>query len=143
MASPSQSIQVEGLHELGKALRQIDKDLRTDLMRELRAIGNRVRDQARSNAAPRAKSGRELKGIKTSARSGRKTMGVSVVSKAVNPRNGYSYPLRHEYDGGARTPGKKGASPGPRAVVNPAVDKLRARSERDIEKLLDNVLRGF
>ena len=143
MAAPSQSIQVEGLHELGKALRQIDKDLRTDLMRELRAIGNRVRDQARSNASSRSKTGREVKGIKTSAKSGKRTMGVSVVSKGVNPANGYRYPKRHEYEGGARTPGKKGSLPGPRAVVNPAVEKLRARSERDIEKLLDSVLRGF
>ena len=145
----SQEIKVEGLRELQKALGRVDKEIKKDLMRELKGIGNRVADRARQNATPRSKTGKELRGIKASARSGKRTAGVSVVSKAREPAStksepgGYRYTKLHEYGGGARIPGKKGSLPGPRAVLNPAIEQLRGRSERDIERVINNFVKEF
>ena len=123
-------IETQGLHELGKALGKIDKDLRKDLNKELRAIGNTVRDDARADAAKRRKTGREVKGIKTSVK---KTY-VTVKSSA-RAADGTNYPKIHEFGGKSTA--------GPRAVLLPARDRNLAASERALERVLENVLRGF
>lgn len=126
----SPTVQVEGVAELGRALGRIDKELRKDLNRELRSIGNNVRDAARAEAEKRRKTGREVRGIKTSVRK----FSVTIRSSAKDTR-GRSYPLILEFDGSSE--------PTDDAILVPTARRMMPATERAIESMLDNVLRGF
>lgn len=98
-------------------------------MRALRAGGDVVRDEARRNVVAEGlvKSGRLLKGLKTSATARR-----VVIRDVARGDDGYRYPSRFEY-------GRQGGKS--RAFLNPALDTKQLEAlevvARDIGKALD------
>lgn len=122
-------VRFTGLRELDKALGKADKTLRSDLRKKLREGAEVVAVEARAIAESKGlrDSGDLIRGIRPFAVSGR----AGVRSNAKH--KGFAYPMRLEFEG--RTGGKVG----PRASLNPAVDRKEGEIVARAESLLDEI----
>ncbi|MBX5461642.1 MAG: hypothetical protein IRZ28_11200 [Steroidobacteraceae bacterium] len=131
MAGPR--FRVRGLKELDRALGRADKHLRKNLRALLRSVAEGVARDARSIAMSKGlrDSGDLIAGIKPYALTGR----AGVRSNARH--RGYGYPARLEFES------RGGRSWGPRATLNPAVQRNKDEIERGIERVLDELGHDF
>lgn len=132
----------QGLADLRKALRGIDKDAEKELRKALRPAAKVVQDEAKRRAPKR--TGALRRGIRARVVGAGNRFRAEVVSKryAEVPRNPYShrkinpkrnrrYPIpypvhnRIEFEGGAPAPGGIGKLPGPRGYLFPAREDKR------------------
>jgi hypothetical protein len=126
-------LRFKGLKELDRALGKADKQLRTGLRDKLRDAGKTVASEARAIAESKQLrvTGDLISSIKPFALTGR--AGVRDTAR----HRGYAYPSRIEYEG------RGGAKYGPRAFLNPAVDRKTGEITRSMETLLDRFADDF
>jgi hypothetical protein len=126
-------VEVKGLKELDKALGRADKELRKELRGKLKNVADVVAQEARSIAAQKTKkrTGALVRGIKPFSLSGK----AGVRSSAVH--GGFPYPKRLEFEG------RRGAKFGPRASLNPAVDRNEDRLYKATEQALNEMAQEF
>lgn len=127
MARSPVHVAVRGLRDLDRALGRADKGLRRNLRDLLKEVAGDVARDAQSIASSKGlrDSGDLIAGIKPYALTGR----AGVRSSAMH--GGYPYPRRLEFEDRA------GSSWGPRASLNPAVQRNKDGIERGIERVLD------
>lgn len=155
------AVQVDGLKELVRDLGGVNRDVRTQLKRELAKSAEIVAEEARQIAEQKGlrRTGRLIARIRT----GVKNTSAYVTDTARN--QGYNYPGLLEYAGsatrragvanygdhkirnrsttGVRMIAQFGASDahyGPRAFLNPALQAKRPEVERAFEQFLDKVI---
>jgi hypothetical protein len=126
-------VRFRGLKALDRALSKADKSLRTKLRDRLREAADIVAVEAREIAESKGlrDSGDLIRGIQPYALTGR----AGVRSGAVH--DGFAYPRRLEYEGGA------GGAYGPRAHLNPAVERKENEILSHMEGLLDTIEHDF
>lgn len=119
-----------GLRELDRALGRTDKDLRTILRNDLRAVAEIVAAEARHIAHEKdlVDSGDLVRMIQPFAL----VRGAGVRSSATH--RGYRYPRRLEYEN------RDGAEYGPHATVLPAVEEKKGEVYAKAELLLDRLM---
>jgi chorismate mutase len=114
---------INGLAELRKVVREMDRELPKDLTRRLKEASEVVAEEARRTAPER--SGRLRRSIKAFARGN--LAGVS--ASAVDRRTGYRYPKRLEYE----------RAPRGRPFLEPALDRRKEEVERRVAQVLDDL----
>lgn len=126
-------VSLDGLKALDRALGKADKNLRTGLRSELKAVATIVADEAKSIAASKGlrQSGDLIRGIRPFALTGR----AGVRSTAIH--RGYSYPRRLEFEG------RGGDKFGPNATLLPAVNAKSGELQTKAEQLLDRFADDF
>lgn len=127
------SVNIKGLRQLDRALGKTDKNLRKNLRDQLKQVAEEVAGDARAIATSKdlRQSGDLIAGIRPFALTGK----AGVRNTATH--RGFAYPSRHEYEN------RGGASYGPRASINPAVDRNQPEIRRGIEHVLDQLDRDF
>lgn len=131
------TLAVEGLGELRRALRRVDREADKALKRDLRQIGNNVRDRARANISHR--TGRHgdptLPRLASTIRVGVKARALTVFS---------DQPYARVQDQGGRV-GRGAVIPRARAsaYMTRAVQQSRSTVEQQVERLGDTIEREF
>jgi len=127
-------MRVEGLDELVRSLRRLDRKLGKGITDSLRVLARDVADTAKGVAvfqgfAEPGRSGRGtgamLSSIKYGVRAG------SAYVRVAAQRDGYPYPRVYEYGGG-----------GERSFVHPALGLEEEHIFRTLEQTVDALLRG-
>ncbi len=115
--------------EIADAFRELSKQLRKDLIGDIKDVAENVVADARSNALSRMvqRTGDLVKKLRV----GRTTLkSVEVQDRALH--RGYPYPVVMEYGGRSG-----GSRIGPRAFLTPAAERNRGRVEDAINDALD------
>lgn len=126
-------VRVKGLAELQRMLRRADRELRRKVDARLAETATEVVAEARAIAEAKGlrESGDLIRNIKPFVR-----IGVVGVTSSARHR-GYPYPRRLEYE-------NRGAGTvGPRAHLNPAVDRTEPKTMRDFNEILDDLYEGL
>lgn len=123
------TVRVRGLRDLDRALGKVDRRLRTQLRDKLRNIAADVAGEAKDIAESKHlhQTGDLVASIQPFALTGR--AGV----RATATHGGYAYPARLEYEN------RMGGTYGPRAFLNPAVDRRMDDITRSMEGLIDSI----
>lgn len=116
---------IEGLAQLRRVLRTMDKTLVKDLQRRLREAAEPVAEEARTIARGFSKSGRNVRGIKTFARGNI----AGVAASATDRRTGYRYPRRLEYERSSRA----------RPFLLPALERRADEVQENVARVLDDL----
>jgi hypothetical protein len=122
-------VRVNGLKELVRDFRKVERGLGREIRREIKSIAKIVSDEARRIALAKGlrDSGDLIKMTKPAIR------GSTGLVRSSATRRGYPYPFIYEY-------GKRGASKtGPRAWVNPALDAKQDEVVEAFEDVLDKI----
>lgn len=125
------AVRVEGLAELRRALKRIDRDLDRDLARYLRSIGYGVRDRGRSNADEFRRTGALSKSIRASVTARRGSVYSNLPQAPV-----------HEY-GGTIQPRGVPISIEARGFLTEAVRQSRTEIQGGLEEILDAIARTW
>lgn len=117
----STAIRVEGLRELERAFKRIDKGLSKELREGMKGAADIVAREARQRAGAQGLvlTGRLVRGI----RPGYRRNGAVVRSTAT--QRGFNYARRHEFEHG-----------GARAYLMPAADAKRDEARKAAEKVI-------
>lgn len=126
-------VQTRGLREFRRDLGRADKTLRKEVDAELKTAAAVVTVEAKSIAEGKSlrESGDLIRSIKPFVRGG--TVGVAASAR----HGGYPYPGRLEYEGRA------GGKTGPRAFLNPAVDRKEKQIVNQMEMVLDSIVKDL
>lgn len=126
-------VEVHGHKELMRALKRTQADLHKDIRALELEIARDVVAGAREIVISKdlVDSGDLLNGIRPFATQ----KGVGIRSGATH--GGYAYPKRLEYEG------RRGGKYGPRATLNPAVDRKEPEINRGIERVLDHLEKNW
>jgi hypothetical protein len=130
------TVAVDGLDKLVRDFGRMGSGVKREMIAELRDLAGVVSKTAQAIAvekglAPPGRSGRgkgrELRLIRPFNR------GTTVGVRSGATRDGYSYPIRHEYEG------RGGSAPGPRAYLEPALDRDTKKVEAGLGDMLDRL----
>lgn len=126
-------VEVKGYRELLRALKRTDAELHRNLREGLTGIAREVVQEAKGIAESKGlrESGDLIRGIRPFAT----VKGTGVRSGAMH--GGYAYPQRLEYEG------RQGGRYGPRASLNPAVDRKEPEINRGLDRVLDQLEKDF
>lgn len=162
------TLRVDGLKQLNKALAGIDKTARLEFRRELRAVGGIVKDEAKRLAVAHGlvDSGRLVAGIKLSVTNTRVAI-YETASRDGKRSRAFPYPIIYEFGGrergnrfdktariknrtatGARLAAYGAAQGshgqyGPRAFMYPALENKSAAVLKGMEDVLDKLADSF
>ena len=114
---------IEGLADLRKVVRHMDRDLPKDVTRRLKDAAEPVAEEARRIAPVR--TGKLRRSIKAFARGNV----AGVAASAVDRRTGYRYPRRLEYERDSRG----------RPFLAPALERRKDEVQRQVAKVLDDM----
>lgn len=124
------TVAVTGLHELMKALRNMDKAQRREVALKLRAVGEVVAEQARANVRAKTvtRTGRLLRAV--GVRVFQRSIAVVAAAKAKSRKypRGYNYPRRLEYGFGGRF-----------TFLRPALKAKQAEAAQKMEEVLETM----
>lgn len=130
----SDTVTIEGLDGLVRALKRIDRGTRLETTRRLRRIGRVVADEAKQEAAARGlhESGQLIGRIHPRVRRGSVYVEDSARRVSKSYPAGYNYPKRYEYQQG-----------GARAFMRPALAHAHGRVLAEFEQFLSWVESEF
>ena len=123
------TVRVDGLRELIRDFKKVEKGLAREIRREIKSIAKIVSVEAQRIAFAKGlwETGELIKMTKPAVR------GAVGLVRASATNKGYAYPFVYEY--GGRGAGKSG----PRAWVNPALDNKQREVVEAFEDVLDKV----
>jgi HK97 gp10 family phage protein len=124
------TIAVEGLRDLMRALKEMDKTTRKEVRAKLREVGKIVADEAKSQATSKMtqRSGNLVRSIKVSVTQRSVSIVAGALKRSAKYPSGYNYPKRHEYGSG-----------GKRAFMNPALEDKQEEVIERFEEILDEL----
>lgn len=124
------AVNVNGLDELVRAFRKMDRETARAVQRRLREAADVVAEEAKSVAEAQGlhRTGRLVRSIRPFY------SGTTAGVRAGATNRGYPYPARYEY-GGRGT----GEGVGPRAFLAPALERKRDEVEQRLEQMIDDV----
>lgn len=128
------TIAVEGLRDLMRSLKEMDKTTRKEVRAKLREVGKIVADEAKSQASSKmtSRSGNLIRLIKVSVTQRSVSIVAGAMKRSPKYPSGYNYPRRHEYGSG-----------GKRAFMNPALDEKQEEVIKRFEEILDELERQW
>ena len=120
------TVQVEGVRELDRALRRVDKEARKSLRDELKAAAGVVAVEAQSVARSKrlVATGKLVRSIKPGLQ------GAGAVVRVGATRNGYRYPAVYEFGRG-----------GARAFLRPAAERKEGEVRERAEDAMQTAIR--
>jgi hypothetical protein len=129
---------IEGLADLRKVLKAMDRDLYRELPKRLRKAAEPVAEEARRRAprgrSPIPRGRRPRKRLVDTIRPFARGNVAGVRADVVAP-GGYPYPRRIEYEGS----GGNRSGTGPRAFMGPALEAKRDEVMREVARVLDDL----
>lgn len=127
MAPFAQPIAVEGLRDLRRDLRRMDKGLLAGVREGIKDAAQLVAREAQRRG-PRGRTSRLVASIRPRVRGDVGLVVATAVKRSPRYPAGFPYPRRLEFEDGGR-----------RAFMAPALEAKRGQVERRLEHLLDDI----
>lgn len=128
------TVAVEGLQDLMRIIRKMDKEARKEVRAKLRDVGKIVADEAKAQAAAQGlyRTGLLIRRIRPKLTSRSIQIVDTAMKRSPKYPSGYNYPKRYEYEKG-----------GARAFMRPALEAKQEEAVRRFEEIFDELEREW